>query len=166
MSEQKHYSLRKYVFDLAFIRGLIAHGVLRANIKKFVVLTMLAILLSGCGLPTAVNNTQKAGKDEYIKGAVIKGFPNMPLFSGAKVVESYGLDGKYGANFTTSKDLVKVVNFYGPALNQLGWEYTLHQKDKTNYVYDVTNMAYSGSVIVNTAADGKTTAITVYVGPR
>ena len=50
MSEQNTYT-RKYVFALAFIRGLIIHGVLRANIKipkalKISLILLLLILIS------------------------------------------------------------------------------------------------------------------------
>ena len=47
-----------------------------------------------------------------------------------------------------------------------GWQSTLAQKASSNYVFSINNQGFSGEIIVNGAADGKQTAITIYLVPR
>ena len=84
----------------------------------------------------------------------------------ARVLESYGNNGAFGASFISDDDLDKVVKFYDQSLKKLGWESSQHRQSETNYVFEVKNSAYRGSVIVNTAADGKKTVITIAVLAR
>ncbi len=133
---------------------------------RFVVLiTLASLVLAGC-LPTVVRNSASGATGEFVKGQVIGGFPNLPLYPKAQVLETYGSKEGYGGSFVTQDALAKVVNFYSPALSQLGWEILLRQKSQTNYVYEIKNNTYTGEVIINTAADGKQTAITVASEPR
>ena len=134
-------------------------------IKNLLFFLVVAILLAGCGPQISQNKTQ--GKDvEFIKGQIVKDFPSVPLYRGAKVEESYGLDKKYGASFSVKDDLVKVVNFYTGSLPTAGWESSLKQISSTNYIFDIKNATSAGTITINTAADGKTTAISIAVEPR
>jgi len=127
---------------------------------------LVPVVLSAC-IPTTISKgSSSTPTGEYVKGSVVKGFPaNIPLYKGAKVIESYGNQGSYGATFTSSDSLSKVVDFYNK-LPQLGWDTTISQPSATNFVYDVKGGTFIGEVIVNTAADGKTTAITVSLANR
>lgn len=121
-------------------------------------LLMIPVILSGCaGIGVGGG---KSSKDEFIKGSVVKGFPNLPLYPKAQVIESYGFEGKYGANFVVNKPLKEVIKFYQEALPKLGWESTPSQVSESNYIFEVKNSDFEGEVIVNTAADSKKTAIT------
>ena len=68
--------------------------------------------------------------------------------------------------FLDSFDTVEVVNFYNDSLPKSGWDMVVNAKSQTNYVFEVKNTQNKGEIIVNTAADGKKTAITMAVGPR
>lgn len=126
---------------------------------------VFSIILSGCVPRVKVDDVFK-GKSEFAEGKVVAGFPNLPIYPDAKVIESYGDGENFGASFTVNEELVKVVDFYKPALESLGWEYTLNQKSETNYVFDFKNLDNQGQIIVNTAQNGKTTAISVFAEPR
>lgn len=128
------------------------------------IVLLVSLLLTGC-LPK-VGTSGQEGSGEYIKGEVVGGFPPLPLYEGAQVVESYGYQGAFGATFMTGDDLGKVVNFYNDSLPKLGWDMVVNARSQTNYVFEVKNVQSSGEIIVNTAADGKKTAITMAVGPR
>lgn len=132
--------------------------------RILVLLFLVSFLLSGC-LPR-LGQEGAGGKDEYVKGAVAPGFPALPAYEGAEVVESYGFGGKFGAIFMAKEDLDKVVKFYSDSLPKLGWEASLVQEASANFVFQIKNEKQEGSVIVNTAEDGKTTAITIAVSPR
>ena len=134
-------------------------------IKKLIILVLISTVLAGCGL-TASQKSGVSQTSEYVKGAVVKGFPNLPLFPGAKVVETYGQDRQYGGTFITGDNLAKVVDFYSKSLGVAGWQSTLAQKSASNYVFTISNSQQVGEVIVNTAADGKKTAITMSVESR
>lgn len=131
-------------------------------------LAILAILvplvLTGC-IPR-VGTSRQEGSGEYVEGKVVEGFPPLPLYEGAQVVESYGYGGAWGAIFITGDDLGKVVNFYNDSLPKLGWDVQVNAKSEANYVFEIKNVQNKGEVIVNIAADGKKTAITMAVGPR
>ncbi|MBI2599116.1 hypothetical protein HYW40_02780 [Candidatus Curtissbacteria bacterium] len=137
--------------------------VLMKTKKVLFLLIGVPVLLSGC-LPR-VGQDSAGGKDEYIKGAVAPGFPALPSYEGAEIVESYGFSGKFGAIFMANDDLDKVVKFYGDSLPKLGWETSL-EETSANFVFQIKNEKQEGSVIVNTAQDGRTTAITIAVSPR
>lgn len=131
-------------------------------------LAILAILvplvLTGC-IPR-VGTSQQEGSREYVRGKVVEGFPPLPLYEGAKVIESYGWRGTWGATFVTSNDLGKVVNFYNDSLPKLGWDVQVTTKSDANYVFEIKNVQNKGEVMVNVAADGQKTAITMVVEPR
>lgn len=124
-----------------------------------------SLVLTGC-LPSVGTDRGPSDAGEFAKGQIVKGFPNLPLYPEANILETYGSKEGFGGSFVTSDELAKVVNFYGPALGQLGWESTLRQKSESNYVYEIKNDTYTGEVIINTASDGKQTAITTALGPR
>lgn len=123
-------------------------------------------LLTGC-VPKL--NTGGAGvkSEEFAKGKVVRGFPqDLPLYKGAVVVESYGGASGYGASFITDDSLNKVVNFYNVGLIQLGWTVDAKKQSDTNFIFEIKNDKNRGRVIVNTAADGKKTAITMTIADR
>ena len=134
--------------------------------KAFLFLVIFSsIMLSGC-VPNIGGGGGAVSSDEFAKGKVVKGFPNLPAYPKAQVLESYGKEGSYGANFMTGDDLAKVIKFYNGSLPGLGWETQAKKQSETNYVFDIKNAQDAGSVIVNVAADGKNTAITIFVSPR
>lgn len=63
-------------------------------------------------------------------------------------------------------DFAKVVKFYNDSLSKLGWETKAMKQSEESYVFDVKNAQNAGSVIVNVAADGKKTAISMFTSPR
>lgn len=128
------------------------------------VVLLFSLLLSGC-IPR-VGTSGQEGSGEYVRGEVVSGFPPLPLYEGAQVIESYGYGGTWGATFITGDDLGKVVNFYNDSLPKLGWDMVVNTKSQTNYIFEVKNVQSKGEIIVNIAADGKKTAITMAVGPR
>lgn len=135
-------------------------------IKKILPLLILPFLLSAC-VPSVGSKSKAPAIGEFVKNGIVKGFPsNLPLYEKAQVVESYGSQDAFGASFIADADPAKVVNFYNLALTQLGWQVKLRQPSATSYVFEIKNDTYSGSVIVNPAADGKKTAITIEVGQR
>ncbi len=126
---------------------------------------IFSLFVTGC-LPNIGTEKELSSKGEFIKGEIVSGFPNLPLHGRAEVIESYGDGANFGASFIVDEDLAKVVSFYGTGLEGLGWEYTLSQRSATNYVFDFKNVEHAGQIIVNTASDGKTTAISVFAEPR
>ncbi len=137
--------------------------------RKFFIITFLLTLplvLSGC-VPNLGSSGSGVGADNFVKGSVVAGFPNVPLVSGAQTIETYGYQGLYGGVFITGDSLNKVLNFYQNNLAGAGWQSTLRQGSlQSNYVFEIKNDKQQGTVIVNTAADGKKTAITISVGPK
>lgn len=134
--------------------------------KKLIGLLALSLVLSGC-LPNL--STPKSGSGEenqFIKDDIVKGFPGVPLYPDAKIIESYFKDGVYGASVISSDDLSKVSDFYSTSLAALGWESDVKQVNDHNFVFKIKNEQYSGEIIVNTAADNKQTAITYSLDPR
>ncbi|HSX18839.1 MAG TPA: hypothetical protein VLE91_01755 [Candidatus Saccharimonadales bacterium] len=142
------------------------------NAKKILTVAaflIMPLVLSACSTPAPVSIggiSAPPDVEEFTKGSLVKGFPaNLPLYPGATVVESYSNKDAFGASFTTSDDFSKVVAFYNK-LPQLGWDSQLKQVSATNYAYDIKGGTLAGTIIVNTAADGKTTAITIAVANR
>ena len=137
--------------------------------KRFfavVVILILPFILAAC-VPSLGSKSKTPVAGQFVKGGVVGGFPeNLPLFKGARVSESYGGEDAYGAAFIADEDVGKVVNFYNSALPQLGWQSTLSASSETSYVFAIKNDTYSGTVVVNTASDGKKTAITMAVSVR
>jgi len=129
------------------------------------VLMMIPFVLSGC-LPAVGPATNQQGTGEFVKGAVAKGFPSVPLVSKATILESVADKESFGLSAISDNDLGSVVKFYNDSLKQLGWDAQITKQSETNYVFDIKNDKSQGSVIVNTASDGKKTAITIFVAPR
>jgi hypothetical protein len=134
-------------------------------IRKLLLILCLSVTLTGCISVAGKKSTVKVG-EEFVKDAVVAGFPNMPLYPKSRAIETYGEGKKFGGAFYSSEKLAKVVSFYQTALAQSGWESNLRRVSQDNYVFDVKNKANMGTVIVNTAADGEQTAITISVEPR
>ena len=128
------------------------------------VLAMLPVLLSGC-MPTA-GESDSTGSQVYVKNGVVKGFVPMPLYPKAQPVESYNFNSNMGASFISGDSLAKVVNFYSKGLTQIGWEQNLYKQSDSSYIFQIKGVKYQGEVVVNTASDGKKTAISVFVFPR
>lgn len=135
-------------------------------VKTAVILTA-SFVLSGCTLGIGMGSGTSPENGQFVKGALADGFPsNLPLYKDAVPVESYGSESEFGASFIADENLLKVVNFYSTALPQLGWQSSLSEGAQDNYVFDISSDLYSGSVVVNVAADGKKTAITMAVSQR
>jgi hypothetical protein len=131
-----------------------------------VALFLVPFVLSAC-VPSVGNKQKAPVAGEFVEAGIVKGFPsNLPLYEKSQIIESYGSREAFGASFIADAGLADVINFYNTALPQLGWQSTLSQKTKTNYIFSIKNDTYSGSVIVNTAGDGKKTAITMEVAVR
>lgn len=131
-----------------------------------IIVVFIPITLSAC-VPNLGTKSKAPSAGEFVKGAVIKGFPSdLPLYDKAQTVESYGSKDAFGASFIADADLAKVVNFYNASLPKLGWQSVLSQRSQTNYVFDIKNDTLAGSVIVNVASDGKKTAITMAIAAR
>lgn len=134
---------------------------------KVLLIFLLAIFVSGC-IPHlgGGNGGVETKPGEFVKGSVVRGFPSLPLYEKAKLIESYGDGLSFGASAVSEDELAKVVNFYNQSLGQLGWEFVVKQRSQTNFTFEIKNNKQQGWIIVNTAADLKTTAITVSVTPR
>lgn len=135
--------------------------------KVFIGLLFLIVsfTLAACSVGIGTGGGAKA-TDQFLKGAVIKGFPPVPAYKNAKIIESFGSKAGWGASFVTSDSVSSVVNYYNSALPQLGWQSSLVIKDQANYAFDIKNPNYIGNIIMNTASDGKQTAITISIATR
>lgn len=134
-------------------------------IKKIFIAFCFALVLAGC-IPVASKKSNVTKGEEFLKGKIIDGFPNVPLYPKSKAIETFGQGEKYGGTFYNEEKLAEVINFYSTTLVKTGWESTLRQVSANNFVFDIKSSKRVGSIIVNTAADGKHTAITISLGPR
>lgn len=134
-------------------------------IKKFILVFVLSLALSGC-IPNIGGKASLPKGTEYLKGGAVSGFPNLPFYEKAKVIETYGSALGYGGSAITDDEVSKVVEFYNKNLSAAGWEFNLKQKEANYFIFEVNNSQYEGSIIVNTASDGKKTAITLSVSRR
>jgi len=137
---------------------------MRELFKIGAVFLISSIFLTGC-LPNIGSSGGPADADEFVKGQIVRGFPPLPAYENAKVIESYGKDNNFGATIVTNDDLAKVVNFYQDGLELLGWEVSVSGAG-TNFVFDIKNEKNIGSIIINTAADNRRTVITIAVSSR
>lgn len=134
---------------------------------RVVIFTVFAsMILAGCFPSVVTDRGAPSASGEFAKGQIVRGFPSLPSYPKAQVLETYGSKEGFGGSFVSYDELAKVVNFYGSGLRQLGWETVLRQKSETNYVYEIKNDAYMGEVIINTAANDKQTAIMIVLEPR
>ena len=138
--------------------------------KKIVIgatLFFITLFLAGC-IPSGGGPSGPANSGEFVKGAVVRGFPPVPVIEGAQVIESYG-DGQsmqYGASFISDKGLSGVVEYYRGVLPQTGWESNVYQNSQDNMFFDIKNPKFQGTIIVNKAANREKIAIMVSVEPR
>lgn len=135
-------------------------------IKRFVAILVVSMVLSGCSLSLKSSDETGGTGGEFLKGKVVAGFPAVPAYPKSSVLESYGLKDHWGVSSISDDSLEEVIKFYSASLKSSGWDYTVRQVSETNVVFDVKNAQSQGVVIVNTAADGKKTAITVSIEPR
>lgn len=131
----------------------------------FIVVLISFLILAGC-VPKLGGDGKNNATETFVAGAVVKGFPDVPAYPGAKTIESYGKDKNFGATFYTDDKLAKVIEYYNSAFFKLGWESTLVKNSDTNFQYNIKKSSNQGVVIINTAADGKNTVITISVEPR
>lgn len=136
-------------------------------IKHFLLFLVFSLVLSGCigGFLQGSGGAESKGF-EFVKGQVVKGFPPVPQYPKSQLIESFGYDNKFGVSYITGDNIPKVLKFYAGGLSQLGWDMVLKKRSETKYVYEVKNAKYGGTVIINTAGDGKKTAITIALAPR
>lgn len=137
--------------------------------KKFwavATLFLMSIVLSACFHTIGTSGT--AGeKGEFAKGRLVEGFgPNVPLYKEAVPVETYASEDAFGGSFMSEDSFSKVFQYYQETLLKLGWETEVSSQSDTNYVFDIKNQEYRGSVIVNVAANSQKTAITIAVAKR
>src|SRR4030043_1836796 len=107
--------------------------------KKLILIIFASILLSGCIPKLGGGDDSVSSKDEFIKGKPISGFPNIPRFPKAEIIESVENEGSFGATFVTGEGVDKVVNFYNEALPQLGWELQLGGTGEPDYSFRIKN---------------------------
>lgn len=134
-------------------------------LKLLFLIVFLPLTLSGC-LPTATSGEKKLQGSEFLKGAVVKGFPPVPFYPKVQVIESYSSGTSYGVSAVSSDELEKVLDFYKDAFANIGWENSLVRQTANNYLFEFKNEKNKGSVVVNLASDNKNVAITVVVESR
>lgn len=132
--------------------------------KILVLLFLVSFVLSGC-LPQ-LGESDSGGKDEYLKGTAPEGFPSVPLYKNAQIVESYGFGDNFGMSAISKDDVSQIVKFYNDTLPGLGWEVILAQKSTDDYSFSIKNETQQGSVSVNPASDPKMSAISIAVSSR
>lgn len=128
------------------------------------IITVCGIFLTGC-VPNLGGSGATPVAEEYLKGGIVTGFPALPYYEKAKVIESYGDEVNFGATLVTDDELAKVVNFYQDALEVQGWDVAVSGAG-SNFEFDIKNAQRTGSIIINTAADNRRTVITVAISPR
>lgn len=134
-------------------------------IKKLGAIMVISMLLSGCS-PNLGQSEDVGTAGEFLKGKVVSGFPAVPAYPKSNILESYGSGNNWGVSSISSDGLDKVIKFYGDSLKASGWDYTVRKVNEANFVFDIKNAKNQGSVIINTAADGRKTAITVSIESR
>ena len=90
----------------------------------------------------------------------------MPRYPKSQLLESINDKNSFGASFIVDEELQKVVDFYFGSLPQFGWEVTDIKKTDSRNVFEVRNAQFNGEVIINTASDSKSTAISIFIEPR
>ena len=134
--------------------------------RRLIFAAIVSIFIAGCIPKLPGGGEVQNDKAEFIEGKVVGGFPNVPLYPKVKVLESVSNGGSFGASFLSKDSFDKVVKFYSDSLPQLGWGSELKSASDSNFVFAIKNATYEGTIIVNIAEDGKTTAITISVSPR
>lgn len=137
-------------------------------IAKLALALAVSLVLSGC-LPTigrGGTSDQGTKVEEFAKGKVAGGFPNLPRYPKVQVIESIASSDSFGASFVTKDNLDKVLAFYNDSLPQFGWDVQFIKNSETNYIFRVKNDQHEGTITVNVAADGASTVITYSVSPR
>lgn len=130
------------------------------NLNKTFILLVLSFFLSGCTGFGIGQDTSTSGSGQFLKGGVVKGFPGVPAYPKARLGESWGDGRSWGVYSVSSDKLDKVLKFYSENLGKTGWENTQRLLSQNRYIYEIKNAKYQGTLIVNTASDMKSTAIT------
>lgn len=146
---------------------------MKSKIKsnKSKILMLLAVVtvtlnLAGCNGFGVGRTVQGEPEGEFLRGAVVKGFPRVPSYPDAKIDETYGDGTSYGATSVTGDKLDKVLAYFVKNLPSEGWEANTSQVNARHYVINIKNQQYLGQIIINTTADSKKIAVTVYVTKR
>ena len=134
-------------------------------IQKIIIVLAFSFFATGC-IPKLGNDGTVVSQSEFIEGKAVSGFPNVPRYPESQLLESINDKNSFGASFIVEENIQKVVDFYSSSLTATGWESAFVKKTETNYVFEIKNADFSGEVIVNTASDDKSTAISVFVEPR
>lgn len=134
-------------------------------IRNLIIVFIFSFLVSGC-IPRLQTDDNQVSQGQFIKGKAVSGFPDMPRYPEAQLLESIDDKGSFGASFIVDEDIQKVIDFYNQSLPQFGWEVTNLKKTDSQNVFEVRNAEYNGELIINTASDSKSTAISVFVEPR
>ncbi len=127
---------------------------------------LLSVFLAGCSGFGVGRTAGGKPEGEFLQGAVVKGFPPVPSYPDAKIDETYGDGTSFGASSVSGDKLEKVLDYFSRNLPAQGWEANTSQVSASNYVIAIKNELYQGRIIVNTTADSRKTAVTVYVTKR
>ena len=141
----------------------ILKGLTKCPIQKIfraIIILAIPLVLAGC-VGFGISDSSAPAKGEFLKGAVARGFPSVPAYPGVRLGESYGDSRNWGVYSVSSDNLNDVLKFYSENLGKVGWENSLKQLSQNRYIYEIKNAKYQGNIIVNTAADMRSTAITV-----
>lgn len=127
---------------------------------------LAAVILSGC-VPSVSgpSGAQKAGKYVFVKGAVASGFPPVPLYPKAQIIESYSGDDNFGLSAYSTDTLDEVVEFYRQSFVQSGWENNLARQGEDSFIFEFKSPDHRGDIIINYTTN-KSTAITITATKR
>lgn len=131
-----------------------------------VFLLLASVILSGC-VPSVSgpSGVQKAGKYVFVKGAVASGFPPIPLYPKAQIIESYSTDNNFGVSAYSTDTLDEVVEFYRQTFIQNGWENNLARQGEDSFIFEFKSPEHRGDIIINNTTN-KSTAITITAAKR
>lgn len=138
----------------------------RLRLLDLLILVICSLVLSGCIPKTTLGENQGSEVTQFVKGGVVPKFPGVPIYPEAKIIESYSSGTNYGASAYSADSLDKVVDFYSNAFMQLGWENNVSVQNANYYWFEFKSQQFRGTVIVNPAADSKSTAITIEASSR
>lgn len=124
-----------------------------------------SVILSGCVPSVGPSTSQKGDKYVFVKGAVASGFPQIPIYPKAQIIESYSTDTSFGALVYSTDTLDEVVEFYRQAFVQNGWENNLARQGEDNFLFEFKSPEHRGDIIINNTTN-KSTAITITATKR
>jgi hypothetical protein len=130
------------------------------------ILVFSSLILSGCFPKSTFSDKNVSVGTQFAKGGVVPKFPGVPIYPEVKIIESYSSGTNFGASAYSEDSLDKVVDFYSNSFMQLGWENSVNVQSANYYLFEFKSPQFRGTVIVNPAADNKSTAITIAVSSR